>query len=104
MRVVATAPIPGIMTPSFPVAGLMVAAACAADAGLAAGGVDMLGSTLLCCDFSVGRKVQYLAVREGAQTEAVFMRALAVTRISEWRAISRSFSGALQAIKKMWWR
>ncbi len=38
----ATAPMPGIMTPSFPVAGLMLAASC-----VAAPGVDMLGSTLL---------------------------------------------------------
>src|ERR1700733_2676058 len=50
MSVVATAPMPGIMTPSFPVAGLMAAASCAADAGLAAGGVDILGDTLLSCD------------------------------------------------------
>jgi hypothetical protein len=40
------------MTPNFPVAGLMLAAA-----SIAAPGVDMLGSTLLCCNFSVGRKV-----------------------------------------------
>jgi hypothetical protein len=45
MRVVATAPMPGIMTPSFPVTGLMLAAAC-----VAAPGVDMLGGTLLWCD------------------------------------------------------
>jgi hypothetical protein len=44
--VVATAPMPGIMTPSFPVAGLMLAAA-----SVAALGVDMLGNTLLWCDF-----------------------------------------------------
>jgi hypothetical protein len=43
---VATAPMPGIMTPSFPVAGLMLAAAC-----VAAPGVDILGGTLLSCDF-----------------------------------------------------
>ena len=48
MSVVATAPMPGIMTPSFPVAGLMLAAAC-----VAAPGVDMLGGTLLCGNFSV---------------------------------------------------
>ncbi|WP_433970095.1 hypothetical protein [Tunturiibacter gelidiferens] len=48
MRVVATAPMPGIMTPSFPVAGLMDAASC-----VAAGGVDILGGTLLSCDCSV---------------------------------------------------
>ena len=41
MWLVATAPIPGFMIPSFPVAGLMLAAAC-----VAASGVDMLGSTL----------------------------------------------------------
>jgi len=29
---------------------LMAAASCAADAGLAAGGVDILGGTLLSCD------------------------------------------------------
>jgi hypothetical protein len=46
MRVVATAPMPGIMTPSFPVAGLMLAAA-----SVAAPGVDMLGDTLLYYDF-----------------------------------------------------
>src|SRR3984957_19410901 len=50
MSVVATAPMPGIMTPSFPVAGLMAAASCAADAGLAAGGGDILCDTLLSCD------------------------------------------------------
>jgi hypothetical protein len=42
MSVVATAPMPGIMTPSFPVAGLMLAAA-----SVAAPGVDILGGTLL---------------------------------------------------------
>jgi hypothetical protein len=52
MSVVATAPIPGTMTPSFPVAGLMLAAA-----SFAAPGVDMLGGTLLYCDFSVRRKI-----------------------------------------------
>src|SRR5258708_39414718 len=76
MSVVATAPMPGIMTPNFPVAGLMLAAAC-----VAAPGVDMLGNTLLCCDFSVRRKFKYRAARVGVQTEAVFMRALAVTRV-----------------------
>src|SRR6266436_3205870 len=75
MSVVATAPMPGIMTPSFPVAGLMLAAA-----SVAAPGVDMLGNTLLYCDFSVRRKFKYLAVRVGVQTDAVFMRALAITR------------------------
>jgi hypothetical protein len=68
------------MTPNFPVAGLMVAAACAADAGVAAGGVDILGGTLLCCDFSVRRKFKYRAVKMEAQMNAVFMLALAVTR------------------------
>src|SRR5271168_5005706 len=62
MSVVATAPMPGIMTPNFPVAGLMLAAAC-----VAAPGVDMLGGTLLWCDFSVRRKVKYrLWWRRGA--------------------------------------
>jgi hypothetical protein len=42
------------MTPNFPVAGLMLAAACAADAGVAAGGVDILSGTLLWCDFPLG--------------------------------------------------
>jgi hypothetical protein len=64
------------MTPNFPVAGLMLAAA-----SVAAPGVDMLGNTLLCCNFSVRRKVKYLAVRVVVQTDAVFMRALAVTRL-----------------------
>jgi len=45
---------PGIMTPNFPVAGLMLAAAC-----VAAAGVDMLGGTLLWCNFSVRRKFEY---------------------------------------------
>jgi hypothetical protein len=52
MSVVATAPMPGIMTPNFPIAGLMLAAA-----SVAAPGVDMLGGTLLSFDFSVRRKV-----------------------------------------------
>src|SRR5665213_1045865 len=34
IRVVATAPIPGTMTPNFPVAGLMLAAACVAASGV----------------------------------------------------------------------
>ncbi len=54
MRVVATAPIPGIMMPSFPVAGLMLAAAC-----VAASGVDMLGSALLWCDIPMLRTFKY---------------------------------------------
>src|SRR5580698_7373367 len=83
MSVVATAPMPGIMTPSFPVAGLMAAASCAADAGLAAGGVDMLGGTLLCCDFPLGGRVKYRAVKSAVQIEAVFMRALAVTEFCD---------------------
>jgi hypothetical protein len=37
---------PGTMMPSFPVAGLMLAAA-----SFAAAGVDILGGTLLWCDF-----------------------------------------------------
>src|SRR5882757_3159534 len=74
MSVVATAPMPGIMTPNFPVAGLMLAAA-----SVAARGVDMLGGTLLWCDFSVRRKLKYRAVQCEAQTDAVFMRPLAVT-------------------------
>ena len=55
ISVVATAPMPGIMTPSFPVAGLMLAASLAA-----ASGIDILRGTLLCSDFSVRRKVKYL--------------------------------------------
>src|SRR5258708_14976652 len=81
MSVVATAPMPGIMTPNFPVAGLMLAAA-----SVGAAGVDMLGNTLLCCNFSVRRKVKYLAVRVVVQTDAVFMRALAVTQFCVWFA------------------
>jgi hypothetical protein len=56
------------MTPSFPVAGLMLAAAC-----VAAPGVDMLGNILLCCDFSVRRKVKYRAVwSSGANEGSVY--------------------------------
>src|SRR6202045_2081501 len=55
MRVVATAPMPGIMMPSFPVAGLMLAA----SSLLAAPGVDMLGSTLLWFNFPLKRTGQY---------------------------------------------
>src|ERR1700734_3979231 len=58
MRVVATAPIPGIMMPSFPVAGLMLAAEFVAAAGF-----DMLGSTLLWSGFPLVRTLQYRAVR-----------------------------------------
>jgi hypothetical protein len=47
MSVVQTAPIPAVMMPNFPVAGLMLAAS-----GAAAPGVDMLDMTLLCCDVS----------------------------------------------------
>src|SRR5271154_4770631 len=67
MSVVATAPMPGIMTPSFPVAGLMLAAAC-----VAAPGVDILGGTLLWCSFSVRRKFKYrLWGRVGANRQRV---------------------------------
>jgi hypothetical protein len=65
MSVVATAPMPGTMTPSFPVAGLMLAAAC-----VAAPGVDVLGKTLLCDDFAVRRKFQYRAVKAGGANKS----------------------------------
>src|ERR1035438_4642170 len=68
MSVVQTAPMPAVMIPSFPVAGLMLAASC-----VAAPGVDMLGKPLLCCDVScnssVGRKDQYRPMRRGARLE-----------------------------------
>src|SRR5260370_39259643 len=67
MRVVGAAAMPGIMTPNFPVAGLMLAAA-----SVAAPGVDMLGNTLLCCDFSVRRTFKYrLCGRVGANLQTV---------------------------------
>jgi hypothetical protein len=46
------------MMPSFPVAGLMLAADC-----VAAAGVDILGGTLLWCGFPLVRTLQYRAVR-----------------------------------------
>jgi hypothetical protein len=56
---------PAVMIPSFPVAGLMLAAS-----GVAAPGVDMLGITLLWCDVSCGssdrRKTQYRPMHAGA--------------------------------------
>src|SRR5882724_13714967 len=48
MRVVATAPIPGIMIPNFPFAGLISAAL-----GVAAPGVDMLDRTFLQNNFGI---------------------------------------------------
>src|ERR1700735_4303823 len=63
IRVVATAPMPGIMTPSFPVAGLMLAAAC-----VAAPGVDILDGTLLSCDIPCNAdSLVSLTVEEGCK-------------------------------------
>src|SRR5439155_19823693 len=83
MSVVATAPMPGIITPNFPVAGLILAAA-----SVAARGVDMLGNTLLCCDFPLGGRLKYCALRMRLQSDGVVTRALAITRFIEHQACS----------------
>src|ERR1700761_9411725 len=54
INVVATAPMPGIMMPSFPVCGLMLAApVCAASV------FDITRQPFYCCDFSLNRTKQY---------------------------------------------
>src|SRR5215469_15914250 len=61
IRVVATAPMPGIMTPNFPVAGLMLDAASFGAAGV----LDISTRYPSVLRFSVVRKVQYHGARKG---------------------------------------
>src|SRR5579871_51873 len=76
IRVVATAPMPGIMTPSFPVAGLMLAASWLAEPV-----VDMLRRYPSVRQFSVvGGRVSIAHRKEVAQMKGVNQQALAVTQ------------------------
>src|SRR5580704_12363513 len=75
MRVVATAPMPGIITPSFPVAGLMLAASWLAEPV-----VDMLRQYPSIRQFSVvGGRFSIAHREEEAQTKTAIMQALAIT-------------------------